>query len=110
MVAVAIFGILGSATGRLAPMLAAILDPSILEEVQATAKQKLQANLGQFYPTEQACELVNGKGNCLSGTDPQTGKTVWGVNPLKAAPSLSGPNPAGRISSWLKNQWPFSEL
>jgi type II secretory pathway pseudopilin PulG len=85
MVAVSIFGLYGAATGRLAAMLAAILAPSLLSQ---TEQSKLRANLGVNYSTQQACELVNGKGNCMSATDPKTGKTVWGVNPLKAAPSV----------------------
>jgi hypothetical protein len=85
MVAVSVFGLYGAATGRLAAMLAAILAPSLLSQSQMS---KLRGNLGIPYPTQQACELVNGKGNCLSTTDPQNGKTVWGVNPLKAAPGV----------------------
>jgi hypothetical protein len=92
MVAVSIFGLYGAATGRLAAMLAAILAPSLLSQTEQSKSQteqsKLRANLGVNYPTQRACELVNGKGNCMSATDPKTGKVVWGVNPLKAAPSV----------------------
>jgi hypothetical protein len=70
MVAVSIFGLYGAATGRLAAMLAAILAPSLLSKTE-------QSNQVVFYPTQQACELVNGKGNCLPVTDPKTGKSEW---------------------------------
>lgn len=70
MVAVSIFGLYGAVTGRLAAMLAAILAPSLLSNTE-------QSNLVVSYPTQQACELVNGKGNCLSVTDPKTGKSEW---------------------------------
>lgn len=78
MVAVSIFGLYGAATGRLAAMLAAILAPSLLSQTE-------QSNQVVYYPTQQACELVNGKGNCMSTTDPKTGKTVWGKTQHKIA-------------------------
>ena len=80
MVAVSIFGLYGAATGRLAAMLAAILAPSLLSESEQSKLSKLKANVGVMYPTQQACELVNGKGHCMSGTNSKTGKTVWIVN------------------------------
>ena len=77
MVAVSIFGLYGAATGRLAAMLAAILAPSLLSESE---QSKPKTNIDAMYPTQQACELVNGKGHCMSGTNSKTGKTVWIVN------------------------------
>lgn len=86
MVVVAVFGLYGAATGRLAPMLAAIFDPKGLSpSAPYTPPVKVQPpqQIKTGYKTKAECQLATGR-DCVQAND-----GTWVESVGRTPPSVS---------------------
>jgi hypothetical protein len=98
IVAVSIFGIYGAATGRLAAMLAAILDPNVLQQVAPSPTKLGPAKLGPGIEGSNLHDILSTSGN-------PTRSTAQGPYATKALAQTAAKGNPEVIIRKINDQW-----